>query len=52
MTAKVNVLLVDDQPGKLMSHEVMLEELGENIIKASWEALSDSIVYALLDGRA
>jgi 2-isopropylmalate synthase len=23
-----------------------------NIIKASWEALSDSIVYALLDGRA
>jgi PAS domain S-box-containing protein len=35
MTAKVNVLLVDDQPGKLMSHEVMLEELGENIIKAS-----------------
>src|SRR5215469_6374616 len=35
MTAKVNVLLVDDQPGKLMSHEVMLEELGENIIKAT-----------------
>jgi two-component sensor histidine kinase/DNA-binding response OmpR family regulator len=32
---KVNVLLVDDQPGKLMSYEVMLEELGENIIKTS-----------------
>src|SRR5262249_53384009 len=35
MTGKVNVLLVDDQPGKLMSHGVMLEELGENIIKTS-----------------
>ena len=35
MMDKVNVLLVDDQPGKLMSHEVMLEDLGENIIKAS-----------------
>ncbi len=32
---QVNVLLVDDQPGKLLSHEVMLEELGENIIKTS-----------------
>ncbi len=27
----VNVLLVDDQPGKLLSYEVMLEELGENL---------------------
>ncbi len=32
---KVNVLLVDDQPGKLLSYEVMLAELGENLIKAS-----------------
>src|ERR1700704_4113287 len=32
---KVNVLLVDDQPGKLMSYEVMLEELNENVIKTS-----------------
>jgi len=32
---KMNVLLVDDQPGKLLSHEVMLEELDENIIKTS-----------------
>src|SRR3954447_9264966 len=31
---KVNVLLVDDQPGKLLSYEVMLEPLGENLIKA------------------
>ncbi len=31
----VNVLLVDDQPGKLLSYEVMLGELGENLVKAS-----------------
>jgi PAS domain S-box-containing protein len=37
MTAdeKVNILLVDDQPSKLLSYEVMLEELGENLIKAT-----------------
>lgn len=31
---KVNVLLVDDQPSKLLSYEVVLGELGENLIKA------------------
>jgi len=31
---KINVLLVDDQPAKLLSYEVMLQELGENLIKA------------------
>jgi signal transduction histidine kinase len=31
----VNVLLVDDQPSKLLSYEVILEELGENLIKAA-----------------
>ena len=25
---KVNILLVDDQPGKLLSYEAILEELG------------------------
>src|SRR5580693_7920240 len=44
MTAdkKVNILMVDDQPGKLLSYEVILAELGENLIKASSasEALS------------
>lgn len=34
-SGKINVLLVDDQPAKLLSYEVMLEELGENLIKAS-----------------
>jgi signal transduction histidine kinase len=31
----VNILLVDDQPAKLLSYEVVLEELGENLIKAT-----------------
>jgi signal transduction histidine kinase len=31
----VNVLLVDDQPSKLLSYEVILQELGENLIKAT-----------------
>jgi PAS domain S-box-containing protein len=32
---KVNILMVDDQPGKLLSYEVMLEPLGETLIKAN-----------------
>jgi signal transduction histidine kinase len=32
---KVNILLVDDQPGKLLAHEVILMDLGENVIRAS-----------------
>ena len=31
---KVNILMVDDQPAKLLSYEVILSELGENLIKA------------------
>jgi signal transduction histidine kinase len=31
---KVNILLVDDQPAKLLGYEVILSELGENLIKA------------------
>jgi len=34
MHQQVNILMVDDQPSKLMSYEVMLGELGENLIKA------------------
>ncbi len=30
----VNILLVDDQPAKLLSYEIVLQELGENLIKA------------------
>ena len=31
---KVNILMVDDQPAKLLSYEVILNELGENLVKA------------------
>jgi len=30
----VSILLVDDQPGKLLAHEAILSELGQRIIKA------------------
>ncbi len=38
----VNILLVDDQPGKLLAHESILAELGQRIVKARTgvEALS------------
>jgi hypothetical protein len=31
---KINILMVDDQPAKLLSYEVILKELDENLIKA------------------
>src|SRR6202140_3275340 len=32
---KVNILLVDDQPAKLLAYEVILKELGENLVSAA-----------------
>jgi PAS domain S-box-containing protein len=32
---KVNILLVDDQPAKLLSYETILRELGETLLKAN-----------------
>ena len=32
---KVNILLVDDQPGKLLTYEAILGGLGENLLKAT-----------------
>lgn len=32
---KMNILLVDDQPSKLITYEAMLEELDENLIQAT-----------------
>ena len=53
---KVNILLIDDQPAKLLSYEVILAELGENLIKATspQEALglllkTDNVAVVLID---
>jgi PAS domain S-box-containing protein len=32
---KVNILLVDDQPAKLLAYEVILKDLGENLVAVS-----------------
>src|SRR6185312_16951102 len=53
--SKVNILMVDDQPAKLLSYEVILADLGENLIKATTasEALSillkNDIAVVLMD---
>jgi signal transduction histidine kinase len=43
----INILLVDDQPAKLLSYEAILEELGDNLIKAASaaEALEQLLRY-------
>lgn len=52
---KVNILMVDDQPAKLLSYEVILADLGERLIKAhtASEALSillkNDIAVVLMD---
>lgn len=35
MKDKVNILMVDDQPAKLLSYEAIIGDLGENLIKAT-----------------
>ncbi|HEX2761520.1 MAG TPA: response regulator [Rhizomicrobium sp.] len=42
---RVNVLLVDDQPGKLLSYQVMLAELDENLIPVS--SANEALAYLL-----
>ena len=52
---KVNILLVDDQPAKLLSYEVILGELGENLLKANsanealQHLLKNEIAVVLID---
>jgi signal transduction histidine kinase len=54
-TDKVNILLVDDQPARLLSYQAVLEELGQNLVLAhsGLEALErlmrDDFAVVLLD---
>ncbi|MFZ0640431.1 MAG: response regulator [Candidatus Acidiferrales bacterium] len=51
----VNILMVDDQPAKLLTYEAILAELGENLIKANSgkealeQLLKNDIAVVLLD---
>jgi signal transduction histidine kinase len=55
MNEKVNVLLVDDQPARLLTYETILSELGQNLVRAhsGKEALEklmkDEFALVLLD---
>lgn len=52
---RLNILLVDDQPGKLMSYEIILKELDQNLIKAAsareafTHLLKNEIAIVLID---
>jgi len=52
---QVNILMVDDQPAKLLSYEVILRELGENLLKASSgkealeQLLKNDVAVVLMD---
>ena len=48
---KVNILMVDDQPAKLLSYEVMLAELGENLILQNFGELADELVRSEVGKR-
>src|SRR6185437_3198615 len=55
MNGKVNVLLVDDQPARLLTYETILSELGQNLVcaRSGLEALEklmkDEFAVVLLD---
>jgi signal transduction histidine kinase len=55
VSEKVNVLLVDDQPARLLTYETILSELGQNLVRAGsgLEALEklmkDEFAVVLLD---
>ena len=55
MNDKVNILMVDDQPSKLLAYEAILAELGENLIKANSarealeQLLRNDIAVVLMD---
>src|SRR5215472_17046433 len=57
MDERVNILLVDDQPAKLLVYESMLADLGENLIKAGSgkealeQLLRQDVALVLIDIR-
>jgi signal transduction histidine kinase len=52
---RVNILLVDDQPSKLLSYEAILDPLGENVLKAGSanealeQLLKNEVAVVLID---
>jgi two-component system CheB/CheR fusion protein len=42
---RLNILLVDDQPGKLLTYETILGDLGENLLKAT--SAREALVHLL-----
>src|SRR5215813_7645021 len=54
-TAKVNILLVDDNPGKLLTLETILAGLGQSLVKARsaqealWQLMRQEFAVLLLD---
>jgi CheY-like chemotaxis protein len=55
MKKKVNILMVDDQPGKLLSYQAILGELDENLIHAASarealeQLLKNEVAVVLID---
>ena len=55
LTPKVNILLVDDNPSKLLALESILADLGQNVVKARsahealWQLLHQDFAVVLLD---
>ncbi len=55
VTERANILMVDDQPAKLLSYEAILGDLGENLIKARSgrealeQLLKQDVAVVLLD---
>jgi diguanylate cyclase (GGDEF)-like protein/PAS domain S-box-containing protein len=47
---KVTILLVDDQPSKLLTYEVILQELGERLVTA--ESAAEALQYLLKNEAA
>src|ERR1700756_647671 len=52
---RVNILMVDDQPGKLLTYDAILSDLGENLVKATSakealeKLLKNDIAVVLMD---